>query len=193
MRGLRVVVAVLIGVALGVFDAAVLAHAGATGSGTWRAASIVSNFALIWAGVAVLAGWIVARWALSALAGLLALLGAVLAYYAYGVQYASRTWEEVQAATVFWSVVALVGGPLLGLVGAACHRPGALGVLARLVLPLGLVAQVAWRLRWGLPTGDRANAAALVALLLLAVVLAVWAMLPRRAGPAPVGGRTAAF
>lgn len=176
MTSVRICVAFLLGASLGVLGAVT----DALGSGyppndTWRAAAVVANFALVWAGSAVLAGWVARHQGVAAISGLVTLVTAVVTYYGYGVLvggHAAAGLSAVGHAARFWLVVAVIGGPVLGLVGATCRRDGALGLAARLVVPLGLLAEIAWRLRWGVPTHDPGNAVGLSVLLLGALVLA---------------------
>lgn len=44
------------------------------------------------------------------------------------------------AETLLWSIASLVCGPICALVGGLAHRPGVVGLLARLSLPSGLAA-----------------------------------------------------
>jgi hypothetical protein len=179
---MQIVAAVLLGAALGLVSA-VTDALGSTypPSDAWRAASIVANFALVWAGTAVLAGWVARRWWLAALSGLVALLAAVAVYYSYGLSVGDREGLGLVAVwptARMWIALAVVGGPLLGLIGAACRLDGPSGLVARLVIPLGVLGELVWRLRWGLPRQDPASMVGLSMLLALAVVLVVLAVRP---------------
>lgn len=177
---MRICIALLLGASLGVLGAVTDAlGSGYPPSDTWRAASVVANFALVWAGSAVLAGWIARHSGLAAITGLATLVTAVVTYYAYGLLVGNHAEAGVSAighAARFWLVVAVIGGPVLGVIGAMCRLGGPLGLAARLVVPLGLLAEIAWRLRWGLPTHDPGNAVGLSVLLLGALVLTALAV-----------------
>jgi hypothetical protein len=182
MWRMPVVAALLIGAALGLVSA-VSDALGSTfpPSDAWRTAAIVANFALVWAGSAVLAGWIARRWWLAALSGLVALLAGVAVYYWYGLSVGDREGlglDAIWPTARMWITLAVLGGPLLGLVGAVCRLGGLAGLAARLVIPVGILGELVWRLRWGLPRQDPASMVGLSVLLLLAVVLAVLAVRP---------------
>lgn len=49
--------------------------------------------------------------------------------------------DSVVAGNEHWLVVAAILGAPLGLIGAAARQPGLLGLLAGLVMPVGLVAE----------------------------------------------------
>lgn len=150
-------------------------------SDPWRAASIVANFALVWAGSAVLAGWIARRFSVAAFAGFVALVTAVAVYYTYGLAMGDReglALADIWPTAWIWSTLAIVGGPLLGLIGAACRLGGLIGLAARLVIPVGILGELVWRLRRGAPWHDPAAMVGLSVLLALAVVLTVLALQP---------------
>ena len=91
-------------------------------------------------GLGCACGWIARRFTLAAFAGFVALVTAVAVYSAYGLSMGDREglslWEIWPSARV-WSALAIVGGPLLGLVGAACRLSG---LAARLVIPVGILS-----------------------------------------------------
>lgn len=135
----RVLLAGLVlGIAATVADS--LIHPGPAYAYT-RALSMVLNAASVWAGLGILAGWLVRRPLSALLAGPLALVVAVLAYYAYGVTLGDRLGVEsgeVLATGQHWILYAVLIGPVLGLIGALMRRPGWIGLLACMVLPLGV-------------------------------------------------------
>ncbi len=121
----------------------------------WRVVSIVTNAGSVWAGVAVLAGWIVVRRGAAVLAGWAALVLAVAGYYAAGLLVGDRVdvgLAGVTGALRLWLVAAVVMGPVLGLVGHLARRRDLAGTLARMVVPTGVLAEVVGRFR--LSTGD---------------------------------------
>lgn len=112
-----------------------------------RAVSMVLNAGFVWAGAAVLAGWLLAerRLARTAVAGICTLLTAVLAYYTYGVLIGDRAaggLDTVSGMVRLWAGAALVVGPVLGALGALCRSTGLPGVLARLVVPSGAIFEM---------------------------------------------------
>lgn len=146
MRSTGVVVG---GLALGVWaSAADSLGSSFAGGDSWRAAAIILNSGAVWAGSAFLAGWYVRTWMPAALAGPLALALAVVGYYVYGIAFGNRGhvgFEGLSESVRFWLVAAVVAGPVLGLVGASARSSGAVGLLARLVIPAGVTLEVTTR------------------------------------------------
>lgn len=110
--------------------------------------SYLLNSGTAWAGAPVLAGWLVAarrtgdgrtRWVEAGLAGLVVAELSLAVHYATGLAigfFEASVWVENQA----WFLWGLACLPL-GMVGALARHRGALGVLARLVVPLGALAE----------------------------------------------------
>ncbi|MFG1674521.1 hypothetical protein [Micromonospora sp. NPDC049282] len=98
------------------------------------------NAGAVWAGLAVLSGWLVRRPAPAAAAGVVALLTACVVHYGVGTAFGMFDLT-VWAANLHWLLAALVVGGPLGLVGAIARRSDAWGVAARLVVPLGAVLE----------------------------------------------------
>ncbi|MFC6079779.1 hypothetical protein [Sphaerisporangium aureirubrum] len=120
----------------------------------WSIAEIISvllDSGWAWAGLAVAVGWLVTRARVSrpaalaqggAVAGVLALLAATAAY---GVVDAIRSGGEFawyESESPVWWVASVVFGAPLGAVGACVRRPGAIGLLARLTVPVGAALQM---------------------------------------------------
>ncbi|MFB9249320.1 hypothetical protein ACFFWE_13840 [Sphaerisporangium melleum] len=137
------------GIALGFADLESRAY---TTSG-WTLAEIMSvllDSGWAWAGLGVAVGWLVTRaedrrpvaLAQGAAAGALALLAAVAAYSIVDVirSGASSPWYESEP--LVWWVAAIVLGVPLGAIGACARRPGAVGLLARLTVPVGAAVQM---------------------------------------------------
>ncbi len=105
-----------------------------------RTFSQLLNTGTVWAGLAVLSGWLVRRPVLGVVAGVVALLTACVVHYGVGLalgMFDANVWTE----NSFWfGAAAVVGGPL-GLVGAIARRPDLWGVVARLVVPAGAVLE----------------------------------------------------
>ncbi len=106
------------------------------------------NSGTLWAASAVLAGWIVTRTTsamLGALAGFAVLICAVLGYYVYGVTLGDRVGLGISAlsgSVRVWLIASFIAGPLLGLAGAWTRRRDAVGVVARLLVPVGAVVEM---------------------------------------------------
>lgn len=98
------------------------------------------NAGTVWAGLPVLAGWLIGRRVQAAAAGVAACLIALVVHYSVGQvlgQFDSAAWAE----NWFWVVLAVVVGGPLGLIGAAARRIDRWGLLARLVVPVGAVLE----------------------------------------------------
>jgi hypothetical protein len=135
-----------LGVALGVATAWVDVRAGGLEQdGLWRAASMVLNSGSAWAALAVVGGWLIGRPLAGAVGGTVALVAAVVGYYAFGVLAGDRTdvgFAGVSGAVRMWALLAVVVGPALGLAGALVRRPGLVGLVAVLVVPVGVVVEM---------------------------------------------------
>jgi hypothetical protein len=138
--------AVGFGIALGVATAWIDVRAGGLEQdGLWRAASMVLNSGSAWAALAVVGGWLIGRPLAGAVAGTVALVAAVVGYYAFGVLAGDRTdvgFAGVSGAVRMWALLAVVVGPVLGLAGALVRRPGLVGLVAVLVVPVGVVIEM---------------------------------------------------
>ena len=138
--------AVGLGVALGVASAWVDVRAGGLEQdGLWRAVSMVLNSGSAWAALAVVGGWLIGRPLAGAVAGTVTLVAAVVGYYAFGVLAGDRAgvgFAGVSAAVRMWALLAVVVGPALGLAGALVRRPGLVGFVAVLVVPIGIVVEM---------------------------------------------------
>jgi len=110
-----------------------------------RVASLVINSGIVWAGVAVLAGWLVGSTPQGLLAGPLALILAVVAYYLLGAAVGSENRDGSFDQVAHFTLVSLLAGPVAGAVGAAIRRRGVLGLLPALVVPVGVCLEAIWR------------------------------------------------
>ncbi|GLY00660.1 hypothetical protein [Actinoplanes sp. NBRC 101535] len=103
-------------------------------------ASRLVNAGAVWAGLAVLAGWLVRRPVPAFAAGIVALLTACAVHYGTGLlvgMFDAAVWSDNR---IWLLAAAVVGGPL-GLVGAVARRPGRWGLAARLIVPAGAVLE----------------------------------------------------
>lgn len=94
----------------------------------------------IWAGLAVMSGWLVRRPVQAFAAGVLALLVALVVHYGVGLilhMFDPNVWTENPE----WFVAAVVLGGPLGVAGAIARRPDLWGVGARLVIPVGALLE----------------------------------------------------
>jgi uncharacterized protein DUF6518 len=100
-----------------------------------------------WAAMAVLLGWLVSRdvrptvgMKRAALAGGLTLVFATAVYYGVDVLFDGSPWWDW--VTRFWLIGSVLFGPLLGIAGVLIRRPGPVGVLAALLVPVGASLQM---------------------------------------------------
>ncbi|MFC7585057.1 hypothetical protein ACFQYP_15955 [Nonomuraea antimicrobica] len=123
-------------------------------TGGWSVAEIMSvvlDSGWAWAGLAVVVGWLVTRSgellpvasARGAGAGVLALLAAVAAYSVVDTVRGGSSFPWYESEPTLWWIAALVLGGPLGAVGACVRRPGAVGLLATLTVPVGAAVQMA--------------------------------------------------
>ncbi|MGV9766372.1 hypothetical protein [Micromonospora tulbaghiae] len=94
------------------------------------------NAGTVWAGLAVVSGWLVRRPAPAVAAGVVALLTACVVHYGVGTAFGMFA-RDVWAANLLWFLAAVVVGGPLGLVGAIAHRAEPWGMAARLLVPVG--------------------------------------------------------
>lgn len=169
--GPRLTVAVVVGLLFGTTATLLNAPTGDSvlDDSPRRVASLVVNSGAAWAGAGVLGGWLLGS-ALRGLAGgPVALVTAVVAYYLLGAAVGSETPDGSADQIVLFSLVALVVGPVLGVVGGTIRRRGVLGLIAALVVPLGVCAEQIWRGSSVELQPDPAHPAAKIVLLALAL------------------------
>lgn len=161
--------------------------------GSRRVASLVVNAGAAWAGVAVLGGWALGSVRRGLVGGPLALLPAVVVYYALGAVVGSENANGSPDLIAFFGLVALVVGPALGAVGGLVRRRGGLGLAAALVVPVGVGFELVWRssaaglpLDPARPVADLILAAAAVS----GVVIAVLGRSGHRPSPGAAGSRS---
>jgi len=105
-----------------------------------RTISQLVNAGTVWAGLAVVSGWLVRRPVQAFVAGIVALLVALVVHYGVGLilgMFDPNVWTENQ---IYFQGAVVLGGPL-GLVGAIARRPDVRGLVARLVVPAGAVLE----------------------------------------------------
>ncbi|MCT9929779.1 hypothetical protein N5079_06040 [Planotetraspora sp. A-T 1434] len=120
----------------------------------WSIAEIMSvllDSGWAWAGLAVAVGWLVTHAKESrptalarggAAAGALALLAATAAYSIVDTIHSGAQFPWYESEPPVWWVASVVFGAPLGAVGACAKRPGAIGLLARLTVPVGAAVQM---------------------------------------------------
>jgi hypothetical protein len=105
----------------------------------WTVSKLL-NAGVAWAGLPVLAGWLVRRPGPAAAAGVAAAVGALVVHYAVGTAL-GVFGPDIWTSNLSWFVVAAVTAGPLGLVGALARRRGPVGLLARLVVPVGALLE----------------------------------------------------
>lgn len=113
--------------------------------------SVLLDSGWAWAGSAVAVGWLVTRagesrpaaLAQGAVAGALSLLAATAAYSVVETIRSDgslSSWYESEP--LVWWITSVIFGAPLGAVGACVKRPGVIGLLARLTVPVGAAVQM---------------------------------------------------
>ncbi|MFB7007972.1 MULTISPECIES: hypothetical protein [unclassified Streptomyces] len=110
---------------------------GTVWAGAAKVLSLLVDAGWSWAALAVAVGWLAGTPVRGALVGALALIAATGAYY---VTDAFASGAETEMAR--WGVAAVPLGLVLGAVGAAIRRPGLIGLLAALTVPVGAAVQM---------------------------------------------------
>ncbi len=100
----------------------------------------LANSGTAWAGLGIVAGWLVRRRIHAAAAGVLAGLVALVAHYAVGQSFGIFD-SSIWATKANWFIAAVVFGGPLGLVGAFSRRADGWGLAARLLIPVGAVLE----------------------------------------------------
>jgi len=136
--------------------------------------SKLANSGAVWAGLPILAGWLVRRPLQAFAAGIVASLMALLVHYGVGRLFGMFD-ATVWAGNQMWFALALVAGGPLGLIGAAARRSGPWGLLASLVVPAGAMLEPFYLDMFSVPTimpwpGRVASVAAGVVLVVAGVV-----------------------
>lgn len=172
----RIVVAAVTGTALGF---------AASASNAWPSVlTYVLNAGWVWAGVMV-AGGLAARRALGGMVtGLIAVAVASAAYFLGDSWWAGASRGAVEQESfgyfvpeqLFWVLLAIVLAPFLGAVGALQRRRDLPGLLATLVVPVGISAEMLLPIRWGDPE-SRGEVALQWLVWVAALSVALWAVL----------------
>ncbi len=144
---MRWLLALLLGAGLGLAAGAADTAATTDPDIFMRALDVVTDTVAVWALVAVIGGWLVARQPWSAFGGTLALASGLAAWSLWmaGKTDASLNLDLFGTETRAWIVGGLVVGPMLGLLGSVSRSNSAFGLCARISAPLALVAEMLWR------------------------------------------------
>ncbi len=158
-----------------------------------KTVSKLVNCGTLWAGIAVLAGWLMRCPLTSLIAAVLAAEAALTLHYGLGQLmglYDAGTWAE----NAHWFALGVLACAPLGLVGRVARRASWLGCAARLVVPLGALAKPWVRSCFTqpafLPWPERWSDAACGLILTTAGLVGIWAVvrataLASRQGTAP--------
>lgn len=105
-------------------------------------AGLILSSAWAWAAVAVAAGWVTGTRAPGAAAGIVALLAATTTYYAADAFLRQEPFLGYLSEMGLWWVTSVILGGPLGAIGASIGRPGLVGLLAGLAVPVGAAMQM---------------------------------------------------
>lgn len=133
-----------------------------------RVASLVVNSGAAWAGTGVLGGWLLGSALRGLVGGPVALVAAVVAYYLLGAVVGSENPDGSADQIALFSLISLLAGLVLGAVGGTIRRRDVPGLVAALVVPVGVCAEI-WRSFIVELQPDPARPAADIVLLTLAV------------------------
>jgi hypothetical protein len=126
-----------------------------------------------WALLPFVVGWAVRRPLVSAISGTLAVLAALVAYYASDAWLGVTNGMQLNEISL-WAPYALVGAPVLGVVGSyARHGRWVPALAAGLVAPAVMAFCVTYRPSGSTPTGAWADAVVVCAAGLLCLALLV--------------------
>jgi hypothetical protein len=106
-----------------------------------RIASLVLNSGAAWAGMAVLGGWLAGSSSRGLIGGPVVLILAVVSYYLVGAVAGSENPDGSVDQVAYFALAALLAGPVLGAAGGGIRRRDALGLIAALVVPLGICVE----------------------------------------------------
>jgi hypothetical protein len=111
--------------------------AGSVWAAVAKVLSMLFDAGWSWAALAVVMGWRARTWLRGALAGALSLMAATVAYYLTDHYVAGAGTDMVT-----WLAAGLLLGLVLGAIGVAVRRPGVVGLIAALTVPVGAAAQM---------------------------------------------------
>ncbi|WP_369776380.1 hypothetical protein [Streptomyces sp. R33] len=116
--------------------------AGTVWAGAAKVLSLLMDSGWSWAALAVAVGWRVGARAQGALAGAVSLIAATGAYYVTDAFVLGDPLSFYAMDMIRWWAAGLVLGSVLGVVGASIRRPGLVGLLAALTVPVGAAVQM---------------------------------------------------
>ncbi|WP_404952691.1 hypothetical protein [Streptomyces sp. 147326] len=115
---------------------------GTVWAGGAKVLSLLMDAGWSWAALAVATGRLARTWARGALLGALALIAATAAYYVADAFARQEPLAGYESDLVVWWTASVLFGSVLGVVGAAIRRPGLVGLLAALTVPVGAALQM---------------------------------------------------
>ncbi|WP_051838105.1 hypothetical protein [Streptomyces sp. NRRL F-2580] len=116
--------------------------AGTLWAGAAKVLSLLMDAGWAWAALAVATGWRARTWARGALVGALALISATAAYYVTDAFARDEPLAWYESDLALWWAASVLFGTVLGVVGAVIRRPGPIGLLAALTVPVGAAVQM---------------------------------------------------
>ncbi|MEU7729629.1 hypothetical protein AB0B78_30990 [Streptomyces sp. NPDC040724] len=115
---------------------------GTVWAGASKVLSLLMDAGWSWAALAVATGWLARTWVRGALAGATALIAATAAYYVMDAFARQEPLAGYESDLVVWWTASVLFGSVLGVVGASIRRPGPVGLLAALTVPVGAALQM---------------------------------------------------
>ncbi|MEU8779625.1 hypothetical protein [Streptomyces sp. NPDC048606] len=115
---------------------------GTVPGGAAKVLSLLLDAGWTWAALAVAVGVTARTWGRGAAAGALGLMAATAAYYVTDSFARGEPLAGYGPDLILWWVASVLFGSVLGVVGAAVRRPGVIGLLAALTVPVGAAAQM---------------------------------------------------
>ncbi|MFB7918833.1 hypothetical protein [Streptomyces sp. NPDC056061] len=115
---------------------------GTVWAGIAKVLSLVVDLGWAWAALAVAMGWLAGSWKRAAVTAVLALVAATTAYYPMDALLREEPLGLYWPEMLRWWAASVLFGSVLGVVGGAVRRPGAIGLLAALTVPVGAAAQM---------------------------------------------------
>lgn len=107
-----------------------------------RFVSFLLDAGWAWAALAVAAGWIVGTRVGGAVGGVISLAAATTVYYAVDALLRQEPFIGYLSEMWIWWLASLLLGSALGTIGASIKRPGVVGLLAGLTVPVAAAVQM---------------------------------------------------
>lgn len=170
--------------AVNVFSSGYGSHSLVPGEGVFllQVVSKILDSLWAWALLPFAVGFATRRPVLSAIGGAGAVLGALIAYYVSDAWLGATDGVQFNEISL-WARAAVVGAPVLGVLGALGRRRHRLpGLLCALVAPVVMASYVAWRPSTGSAAATWANVLVIAGAIALGALALAAGRQPRRPG-----------